>query len=560
MPTILTPAVPNERKLVDPNRIAVPISVCFLIFFWYRNYNLLGAFYDYSIVTSAVGHLHSGLFPYRDFTTPLQSLTPYLCDAAELVFGRHYLTLAYANLIFGLLGYFMLLLMLKPAISFLPRVVIATAFSVSTFFQHGILWYNSIAMLLLALTALQAAKLVDESGLSRQTLLKLCGLLFLSSMNKLNFHALGLGLVTLAFASHCLLHKTGLKSVFLFGGSLAVSGLVLGPAFEILLNRTTLSDFIENVIRTPAGRRGELHNLLNPNLYLGKMQEFYPDNWISGVFLIGFLIYVGCFCVIVWPPRESTGASAPINTFVKFCALIMFPLLFFAALFLTVTNFDTEILTSFFLVIGLASALVVLAKYLLPQQQFVFQFAITILSAFFLLAGGASTFMHSRIRYGEPPWTSGLLRAFNYQQPLSAMRVVVPFFNAETISPELEPYFAGVRFTEPAKKQLSRVVSFMDQFQGGKDTRDIYWGPGLEILSRVYGGHLGGRLPLWYHLDVTVRQQDAARVNRELGRARYEWIVAANIRDFMPSETIAYIQKSYECVEDDEIKVYHRRP
>jgi len=555
MPTNPTATAPGQRPHPTKALLWLAASVVFLIFIWHRNYNRLGSFYDYSILTSAVGHLHAGLHPYRDFTTPLQSLTIYLCDAAELAFGRHYLALAYANLIAGLLGGYLVLRLLDTSLPFLLRLLIAIAFCVSTFFQHGILWYDSVAMLLLVLTCLQAAKIVAVPEIPRAEILKLCLLLFLSSINKLNFHLLALAIVCLAFVGRCLLQPARTKSSVSRLALLVVTAIVPGPICEILLNHTTPGEFIENVLRTPSGRGTALLHLLDPNLYLGKLWDFYPDSWISGVFLIGFIIYLGSLYMVITSP----DVSAPANRFVKICAWILYPLFFIASLLLTATDLDTEILTSVFLLIGLALVPGLLAKQLSPTQQLVLRAGIAVFATFFLIAGSASAFMHSRIRYWDSSWTSSMLDAIRTKRTLSAIKNAVPFHDAKTISPALEPYFTGVRFTETAQKKLARVASFMKRFEGTTNAPDIYWGPDLEILGRVYNTPYRGRLPLWYHNKVSVREQDAPWIIRELEQARYEWIVATPLVNDMPQEVREYIQKSYDCVEDDEILVYHRR-
>jgi hypothetical protein len=556
MPTITATAPePSQRRI---QFLLGLVTVFFLIFIWHRNYNRLGSFYDYSILTSAVGHLHAGLHPYRDFTTPLQSLTIYLCDAAELVFGRHYLALAYANLIAGLLGGYFVLRLLDTSLPFLSRLLIATAFCVSTFFQHGILWYDSVAMLLLVLTCLQAAKLIHAPEIRRADTLKLSLLLFLSSVNKLNFHLLGLAIVCLAFAAHCFLHRAKTKLSAFHLMLTIVAATVPGPICEILLNHTTPHEFIENVFRTPSGRGAALLHLLDPNLYLGKLWDFYPDSWISGVFLLGGLIYVGCFCLVLHPPSEAGNVTTPIIPFAKACAWIVFPLFYFASLLLTATDLDTEILTSIFLVMGLAICFSLIAKQLSASQQLVFRSAITLLTAFFLVAGSASAFMHSRIRYWDTSWTSSVLEAVRTQHRISAIKSAVPFYDAKTISPALEPYFSGVRFTETTRKKLVRVAAFMKRFEGTTNVADVYWGPDLEILARVYNTPYRGRLPLWYHNGVSVRERDAPWIIRELEQARYEWIIATPLVSDMPAQVREYLGKSYDCMEDDEILVYHR--
>src|ERR1041384_7276040 len=143
----------NHRKLetssgrvmwrkVSLLRLSILAALLFLLLIWHRNYNLLGSFYDSSILTSACGHLEAGLKPYRDFTTPLQSLTIYTCYGGEWIFGRRYLSLAYANLVVGVVFFLLLLRLLKNRLPAYLRVTTATALCAATFFQHGIVWVN----------------------------------------------------------------------------------------------------------------------------------------------------------------------------------------------------------------------------------------------------------------------------------------------------------------------------------------------------------------------------------------------------------------------------------
>jgi hypothetical protein len=551
---------PNSFRYPILNWLTLAGSMSLMLGLWHRNYNLLGSFYDYSILTSANGYLHDGLRPYRDFTTPLQSLPIYLSYFFELLFGPRYVSLGYGNLIVGMTAYGCLLPFLRRAVGFHLAVLSATAICVCTFFQHGILWYNSLAMFFTSLICLLACGWLRQPKIPRLQVSYVFVLALLSSMTKFNFHALAMGITIMVLVTALVTRRHSLKTVIGIASGLLIFGLCLGPLVEVVINRTSLSVYVENVFRTPTGRGTELFNFLNPNLYFGKISDFYPDNFSAGIYLMGWLVYAGClyFAVLRAHPPGDAMAEGGSRSF-KCKAAFFLSFFFVASLLLTVTNMDTQTLTSCFLIVGLISGLIILAPQLGSQQSLTFKFGIFILSAFLCLAGSASAFMHSRIRYGEPSWSGAMVWAMKTQKHLSALKTAVPFYEAATIDPQFEPYFRSVQFTEYARGGLEKISAFMATTHSGTNAQDIYWGPGLEIMNRVYNNHLKGRLPLWYHLKVTVRDQDAPRIIEEFKRAKYEWFVTTSYMGNLPDEIKRFLDSDYERTEKDEIIVYRAK-
>src|ERR1039458_1898922 len=103
------------------------LAVLLLFFFWAQNYDKLGNFYDYSIMTAAAGNLAAGLRPYRDFASVLQPLSLWPDRGSELLFGQRYLALAYGNLLLSIALFLLILWYTRAAVSFYLALLIALA-------------------------------------------------------------------------------------------------------------------------------------------------------------------------------------------------------------------------------------------------------------------------------------------------------------------------------------------------------------------------------------------------------------------------------------------------
>jgi hypothetical protein len=534
----------------------------YLIFLWSRNCNLLGETFDYSILTSACAHLRSGLTPYRDFTTPLQSLTIYICTLAELVFGHRYLALAFANLVLGLVFYIAILTCANSRLPLLLQILAAVAMCGATFFQHGIVWYDSIAMLLITLAVWFAALCYRAARVPLRHFAALGVLLYLSSMCKLNFHLLELAIV-LSILSLLFSETSGAtrRRLTWIMPVLVVVALVPGPLTEMMLNHATPRQFFENVLLEPQGRLGNLGVFWDTRLYFGTVFGFYPDNPISGIYWKAALLYgAGALWVVMNAPAPATGLppekkAVPVKR--------LFPVLLagflLGSMLLTISNLETEILTAVFTVAGMVAAHFVFAPRLSRAQLRGFELCLAVLCVLFCVYGGISAFLHSRVRYGEASWTVNVLRAMKREPAMEALKLRFPFYDATAISPQLKPYFSGVRFTEVTRDRMERIVKFMDENHLTGRADRVLWGPGLEILNEVYDNPPRVRLPLWFHLGVTVREEDSPRIIAELQRGGYEWIVATKWISEMPVGVRDYINANYDAQGDEDLHFFHKK-
>ena len=452
------------EKTVFGRAAILGVSLAFLFLIWHRNYNLIGELYDYSIMSSAAGHLQAGRLPYRDFTTPLQSLTIYLGYAAEKIFGPRYLSLAYANLVIGVGYYFLLLRLLKPVLPFPLRVLTATALVTCTFFQHGIIWYNALAMMFLCLACFQAIAIFRAEKIKTLAVAQLCLWLFLSSMTKFNFHTLALGLVSLIFAARLWLRPADFKPTLLAAAALVVCGIILGPATEVLVNRTTLANFVQNVFVIPSGRAGYLGYLFSSDLYVYRLHDSYPDDMSLGVYAVALLVYLLCLLRLQRTDQAKTSAAPGREAaFTRYCALAALPIFFISSQLLTVTNYETQILTSSFLLAGLVCVFLLLERGLTEPRKNVLHFFILLLAVYFAIIGGGSAFMHSRVRYRDYDLSRAFIYELKHHRTLLEALTDLPLFDVQSISPRFAPYLEGVQMTETGRSQLASVASFMDQ-------------------------------------------------------------------------------------------------
>lgn len=510
------------------------LTLGWLFYIWHRNYNLLGDFYDYSVMASGAGRLQEGLKPYRDFPTPLQSLPLYFAYLCERCLGAKYLSLAYANLLLGLSFFLVLVRLLRTELSFSLRLVVSAALCISTFFQHGIVWYNSIAIALATLVVILGARFAS----GRDGWLKtsaLCVVLVLSGMTKINFHFIAVALAGLMLLGGWFARPGSFWTQRWKLVAIVLAGTVSGPLLEIAINGCSPTEFFENVVLLPAGRASNFAQLFNGQLYLGKVYDFYADNFSDGIFVHAFLLYVVVF-IAFWMGMEGSRLSR-----IELVAVVFLPAAFVSSLALSVTNMETQMLTSAFLMVGLLGIAVFSRSEATIAQRRATHAVLFVLAGFFVIAGSASAYQHSRLRYGLGGWA----------MPGEIHR-------SEAVSARLNTYLGGVNLTPIADLRMRELDGFLVQHGIVGNTDKVYWCAGLEILNRVYGGLRGERLPLWYHQNVTVRSSDVPQISAELDRRRCEWVFTDWTRE-LPPELQNYFNRTYVRIDRKTFVAWHRR-
>ncbi len=515
------------------NILILGASIGVLFYLWTLNYNKLGSFSDYSIMADAAGKFRAGLRPFRDYSSALQSLPIWLAHACEVLFGPRYLALAYGNLLLTLGLFFIVVHYAKRAFTFPLAILIALAICVASTLQHGIIWYNSIALVLLSAISLKCADLFRSRTVSLRDVILVASLLLLVGMTKMNFYAIAIGMViyfALADVISAPRARDGKKIA-----ALAVLGVVVcaaPPFIETFANHVTMSTWVREVILTPASARaGNLGRMFYLPFYLVEMNRWYPGTLLMGSVLFcllvyGFLVYFAIAQFLADARRD----------FRRLIVQVGFISLFWGSTSLLVlTNIEIESLSLSFCLVGVV-AMRISGQFSGDKWEKALQSSAIVLVAYFSLVGSVSVARHSRISF------------------------LANVFPGETIPKDGEPaYFRGVNLSRQAVVEIKLINDVLKKNSGVP----VYWGPGLEIMNRVQKGVTNPAFPLWYQRDITVRESDTPRLIGAIEESHAGLFVAGRFwYDFyyvFPEGLHSYLDREWVLEERDETLVVYRK-
>jgi hypothetical protein len=537
LPRAAKPSLPASARTIES--LALFVSIGALFYFWTLNYNKLGSFYDYSILADGAGKIGAGLRPFRDFSSPLQSLPIWIARVCELIFGPRYLALAYGNLVLTLILFFVVLHYAKKHFSYFLALSIAMAVTVASSLQHGIIWYNSIALLLLSAISLKCADLLRLQNIRKRDVIQVAVLLLLIGMTKINFTAAAIG--TVAFfglegvamhlgSTHENLNKKQLTALF----AIFAACCVAPPFLEVFANRTTFPTWLREVVLTPASRAGGLSFLANPAFYLLEWNRFYPGTLLNGSVLFCLLVYGFIAFAAIKEFREVRRTEKRGDFKGLIIRLAILCLFWGSTCLLVLTNVEIESLCLCYCLIGVI-AMRISSQFSGQKCEKALQTSSMVLAIYFLLVGGVSMARHSRISYHGNDFAHTTLPA--------------------AAGPA---YLRGVVLSHQAAMRLAAVNEVV------KDNRGIpvYWGPGLEMMNRIYSGVVDPTFPLWYHIHVSVRDADAQPLIEAIARSGAGLVVAdaAEWREGFPDKLKVYLDQSWDTQEQyAPLMVYKRR-
>ena len=513
--------------------LVVAGSIGVLFYLWTLNYNKLGNFSDYSIIVDAAGKFGAGLRPFRDFSTALQSLPIWLAYACERLFGPRYLSLAYGNLLLTLCLFFIIVHYARRVFAFPLAIMIAMAVCVASSLQHGIIWYNSIGLLLLSAIALKCADLLRVHAIRSRDALLLALLLLLIGMTKMNFLAIAVGTViffVLANAIGMPRPRSGKKIAVLT--VLAVAVCCAPPFIESFANHVALSTWVREVILNPMSARVILVRVMfMPAFYFKEWAQWYPGTMLKGsvfccLMVYGFLMY---FAVVQFLGNQCRNFKALTIQIALIC------LFWGSTCLLVLTNMEIESLGLSFCLIGVASMLLS-GQFPGDKWRKAIQSSAIVLVTYFLLVGSVSVARHSRISF------------------------LKNVFTGQKISNDGElGYFRGVEFS----RQAAQGMVLMDEVLLKNKGLAVYWGPGLQMMNRVHGGVNDPAFPLWYQRDITVHDSDTPRLIEAIERSGAELFVADRFwYDFyyvMPDGLSSYLDRTWILEERDDRLVVFRK-
>jgi hypothetical protein len=468
----------GRKRWLVWNSLATLIAITLIFALWLQNFGRV-YLYDYSLISYANGYLHAGMRPYRDFGTPLQTLTYYLSYLSECVFGRRYLALGYSNLIVTYVLFGSVTVLLRRSLPYVGAVAAALTVCIATTLQHGILWYNALGVLLLVWVTF-----VSFDALQRQTLTwtHIAGfaiLLFLTGTLKLNYHCAA-GTVV----GFCLIWL-GIRRVFsstrfvLTAAALALWAIVAPLCFELLTTGASFDVWKLNVLVRPSGRAHDLILMTSSDFWFGNGRGYYPADPFSGAFALGLLCYAAATFLVIRADRRSHRRDLQ-SVWLTICWIWMF---FLLAVLLGVTNVD----------LGSAEAT-------LP---------VGLLVACLLRRDSASRRSLQACGLALVLWIgwSGLHGIHRHSRLLVPTEVL----NYKETYPVSTGYMKGALLAKLNAEQLADAGRIVEKYQLRPGSTEIYWGPGTEMFYRQFRGRPLSGFPLWYS-PLTVRTQDANEV------------------------------------------------
>jgi hypothetical protein len=511
-------------------------SLGFLFYLWTLNYNKLGSFYDYSIMTDAAGKFGAGLRPYSDFHSALQTFSFWVVRGCELLFGPRYLALAYGNLVLSLIFFTVVVQFAKRTLHFAGAALTGVAITVASTLQHGIVWYNSLALVLLSAITLKCADLLRSRTIGPVDAVLVLTLLVLIGITKVNFYVVAI-IVVAGFALAGSLSSSGSlnwKKIVAWT-ALAAAVCSTPPIIEAFTDHATLSDWMQQVIRTPGDRARLLVHVFDWRFYIREWNPYYPKTVLQGSVLFCLTVYG--FLTLVAVNEFRVSRVSQVRAFRPLMIQLgMISMLWGSTCLLVLTNIEIESLCLSFCLVGVL-AMQISGQFPGSKWEKVIQVSSIVLAIYLLLVGGVSLTRHARISLGD--W-EGIFS-----------RNVVPQEDSRLA------YLRGVALSPKATRRLAAIDELI------KENRNVpvYWGPGLELMNRIYGGVVSPEFPMWYELGTTTHQADAQRLIDAIELSGAGLVVADRVySDRFPDGVRRHLDSSWSVEKPGDPLVIWKKP
>lgn len=522
----------TPRKTLEAG--AFVLAIVLLLVLWQQNFNKLGSFYDYSIMTAAAGNLAAGLRPYRDFATVAQPLSLLVARGCEILFGERYLSLAYGNLLLSI-GLFLLVWWYsRKAFPWYLALLIAVASPVASTLQHGIVWYNTIGMVILIAITLIGASIVRLGSVTAAGSLAIALLLILGGMNKVNFHVVDL-CVVFFYGLVFWVHKGPVRPVKAAVFLVALCVCAVAPILiETLWTHITISTWVHTIILGPAGRAHRLRRIATLSFYLKNPSYYYYGALHPAVVGIGLVTYIAIFVAALRSGAQKLTTRLPLIGSPLFLLAATEVMLLGATCVLVSTNSELQIIIgSYFLIGGVAIALIC-APFLGDYWERPLRICCSAMAVYFLIFGGICCLRHARLSYFE-----------------------LTQFDGEPTAQQLPLYLQGVHLSEVGAARLAAIDAAVRR---DHSLTPPCWGPGLELMSRIYGGVTGPAIPLWYDLGTSVHESSAPALIAAIEHSGCSLVISDSIWiNSFPNDVRRHLEINWVEEKSPLVIVFHRK-
>jgi hypothetical protein len=499
---------------------------------WGRHHDFIRDFYDYGLVIAGVGRIAGGERPYVDFVTPIQSALFLLNGAAEWIGGGGFLGMVRGGAVFAAGTLVVLGLVLRRWWPAGAAAAVAFAVVAASAAQHTIIWHNTVGVACLALVAwcsagafsgagiggMHPGGLDNPAGQTRHSpwwiVLTVAGL-WLGGLNKLNFHLLALA-VALGWTLRAAVIRLcpWPRAIGLFALWL-VAGVILPVATELLWTRATPAAWWENVVALPFSHRsGGLREALTWQFYLKSPHSYYGEVLLPQAGLAGpaLLVVAG---VAGWRGRRGRD-----RIFLLLATLVAAG----GGIGLLATNFEISY-------IALAAFLVLAAAlwlgFGLPARGIWFWGGLIAPALLIGVAAWWSAWLGQRSQFGHSP---------------AARADYLPL---ETAGPAYA-YMRGIKVPPEVHQSLSLAQEWLPGPEGD-GRRRIFFGPGLEWMTRVFPVRHHAGLPLWMHAGTSYGPREVHRLARLVGRENvYYNLISPIAWAHWPPEVNLEVQRYYQ--------------
>jgi hypothetical protein len=542
-------SAPISRPLRHCLYLAVALAV--LATLALISFGKVGSLYDYSIIINSSYAMERGLVAHRDFSTALLHLPTLIARVSEIILGAKYLSLVWANLILSLLflawAFPNTRRLLPEAIS----VFLVTTFAAATSLQHGIVWYNTIAAFLLYALVISTLNLVTTRGrLLRRDVIGVIAFSLLLGMTKLNFFVVGVAIVATLFSLKLLGADATTRWSYLKLALLGYIplGILLGPLLDLLLSGANYHVWIQDVVIRPGSRGGILRGLLEHperihDFFFGISHDCYPKSPSSGVVAIFAGVY---FLLLVLPAWNPT---------LLIRRLLVLALFFVATSLLILSNYEIQILTASFFLLGIVASRNVArfesSAFVDTDKRKVGDELLIMSCLYCFTVAAMSIVNHSRLAF--EPWNEPLVVIDSNTGP---------------------NYLTGVKMTPDEYYKVAPISHFMQELKSrnassssGNSKPAIFFGPGLEYNYRAYDIEPPRGMPLWFHHDTTWIKSDIPALLSAVEQCRFDYAVFFPYSvQLMPEELKEYFEKNFvkkatpmiEGVPDDRVTIWER--
>lgn len=485
---------------------------------WSRQHTYLRDFYDYGLVMAGVGRVEAGERPYVDFVTPIQSATFVFNAWAERLGGGGFQGMTRGCLAGAIAALVLMAATLSVRWPAAAAIAVSTAVVLGSLGQHTILWHNGLGVVFLGLAAWLAA-LQPVPARERRALEVLLGLvLFASGITKLNTHLAALA-VTAGWALRVgWVEGVPMRAVAWRLAGIGAAGVVLPVGAELAWTGATLAQWWDQVVGLSGGARAmNLLHLFEVRSYLRPIHDYYGELRLPPIGLIGLVL-----TAITWLFGLARGAKRGDGR-ERICLTGACALAAATGLALLATNHEIAY-------VALAGWFALLAAiwlgFGLPREGWVLRGGVVLPALGLAVLFGESAWRGQRSQFGH----AGTPRE--------------DYLPAEKAGPEFA-YLQGTKLPPQFIEVLVNGRRWRETLTEAQRER-VYYGPGLEVLDRIWPVARPSYQPLWFHHGTTYRKPQTDRLSRDLlPGGRYDYVLVPFAYDHWPETLGATLEGGY---------------